>query len=100
MPIESQDSAIYTLIKIKRRGILYSAYPSLQALALPPPQDKQRISPRRAVYKRPLFMMYSRFFTPFRMTEDNLTTIEWGYKRPKWTFRCRIYRGGSQICEI
>ncbi|MBQ2366281.1 MAG: hypothetical protein II293_03875 [Bacteroidaceae bacterium] len=33
----------------KRRGCQFATYPSLLALALPSPQDKQRASPRRAI---------------------------------------------------
>ena len=67
----------YMYINKKDVGFCTSAYPSLQALALPPPQDKQRISPRRAVYKRPLPMDFVRFFTPFRMTEEGHAAMSW-----------------------
>ena len=54
MPIDSQDLAIP--IKIKRRGILYFCSSHLLGTRIALPKDKQRISPRRAVYKRPLPM--------------------------------------------
>ena len=43
-------------INKKRRGILYSLIPP-SGLRIAFPKDKQRISPRRAVYKRPLPMV-------------------------------------------
>ena len=39
---------------IKKTWEKHSRLSHRQALALPPIEDKQRISPRRAVYKRPI----------------------------------------------
>ena len=44
----------YTLFKIKRRGILYFCLSHISGSRIALPKDKQRISPRRAVYKLPL----------------------------------------------
>ena len=40
---------VFWKIYKKRRGCQFATYPSLLALALPSPQDKQRASPRRAI---------------------------------------------------
>ena len=52
VPIESPEVGCATHINKKDVGFCTPAYPSLQALALPPPQDKQRISPRRVYIQK------------------------------------------------
>ena len=52
MPIRIPRLRLHTLYK-KRRGILYSCLSHISGSRIALPKEKQRISPRRAVYKRP-----------------------------------------------
>ena len=91
----------YMYINKKDVGFCTPAYPSLQALALPPPQDKQRISPRRAVYIRPLPMASFEILHFVQNDKIKARVHRLGVINARsGRFRCRISRGGCQICEI
>ena len=92
---ESPNFGYIPCINKKRRGILYSLIPP-SGLRIAFPKDKQRISPRRAVYRRPLLTVLREMLHFVQHDKMRVHSHEQGVINARsGRFRCRIFLGSK-----